>query len=183
MSLQDYIIEKPVIDTEHLILRTMDKNDIDDLKEWISDISLYEYWGKRPSKSEKNPELLFNKPEKATKSFHWGIVHKQDSKVIGEIWIYLIENNSMAKVAFRLSKHYQGNGLMSEALKSVIEFCFSKTELQKIWTDVHILNHASHKTLEKVGFQREGHIRGGKMVNTYCDYYLYGILKSDYITS
>ena len=47
------IFEKPVIDTEHLILRTMDKNDIDDLKEWISDISLYEYWGKRPSKSEK----------------------------------------------------------------------------------------------------------------------------------
>lgn len=81
MSLQDYIFEKPVIETEHLILRTMNKNDIDDLKEWISDISLYEYWGKRPSKSEKNPELLFNKPEKATKSFHWGIVHKQDSKV------------------------------------------------------------------------------------------------------
>ena len=154
MSLQDYIFQ-------HLILRTMDKNDIDDLKEWISDISLYEYWGKRPSKSEKNPEVLFSKPEKATKSFHWG----------------------MAKVAFRLSKQYQGNGLMSEALKSIIEFCFSKTELQKIWTDVHILNHASYKTLEKVGFQREGHIRGGKMVNTYCDYYLYGILKSDYITS
>lgn len=103
--------------------------------------------------------------------------------MIGEIWIYLIENNRMAKVAFRLSKQYQGNGLMSEALKSIIEFCFSKTELQKIWTDVHILNHASYKTLEKVGFQREGHIRGGKMVNTYCDYYLYGILKSDYITS
>ncbi|MCR0566510.1 GNAT family N-acetyltransferase [[Clostridium] innocuum] len=103
--------------------------------------------------------------------------------MIGEIWIYLIENNRMAKVAFRLSKQYQGNGLMSEALKSVIEFCFSKTELQKIWTDVHILNHVSYKTLEKVGFQREGHIRGGKMVNTYCDYYLYGILKSDYISS
>ena len=131
MSLQDYIFEKPVIETEHLILRTMNKSDIDDLKEWISDISLYEYWGKRPSKSEKNPEVLFSKPEKATKSFHWGIVHKQDSKVIGEIWIYLIENNRMAKVAFRLSKQYQGNGLMSEALKSVIEFCFSKTELQK----------------------------------------------------
>ena len=87
MSLQDYIFEKPVIETEHLILRTMNKNDIDDLKEWISDISLYEYWGKRPSKSEKNPELLFDKSKKSTKSFHWGIVHKQDSKVIGEIWI------------------------------------------------------------------------------------------------
>lgn len=145
-------------------------------------IFLYTSIGGNVPQKQKNPELLFDKSKKSTKSFHWGIVHKQDSKVIGEIWIYLIENNRMAKVAFRLSKHYQGNGLMSEVLKNVIEFCFSKTELQKIWTDVHILNHASYKTLEKVGFQREGHIRGGKMVNTYCDYYLYGILKSDYIT-
>jgi len=42
MSLQDYIFEKPVIETEHLILRTMNKSDIDELQEWISDISLYE---------------------------------------------------------------------------------------------------------------------------------------------
>mgnify|MGYP006998723820 CR=1 FL=1 len=28
---------------------------------------------------------------------------------------------------------------------------------------MHILNHASYKTSEKVGFQREGHIRGGKI--------------------
>ena len=36
-------------------------------------------------------------------------------------------------------------------------------------------------TLEKAGFKREGLIRGGKMVNTYCDYYLYGMIKADYI--
>ena len=43
------------------------------------------------------------------------------------------------------------------------------------------MNVASYKTLEKAGFQREGHIRDGKMVNTYCDYYIYGMLKADYI--
>ena len=37
------------------------------------------------------------------------------------------------------------------------------------------------KTLEKAGFKREGLIREGKMVNTYCDYYLYGMIKADYI--
>lgn len=63
MSLQDYISEKPVIHTEHLILRTMNKNDIADLKKWMGDVSLYEYWGKRPSKSEENPELLFEKQD------------------------------------------------------------------------------------------------------------------------
>lgn len=69
MSLQDYIIEKPVIDTEHLILRTMDKNDIDDLKEWISDISLYEYWGNVLQKAKKIQKYSLVSQKKLLKVF------------------------------------------------------------------------------------------------------------------
>ena len=29
------------------------------------------------------------------------------------------------------------------------------------------------------GFVREGMVRQGKLVNTWCDYYLYGLLRSD----
>lgn len=181
MKLQDYIQNKPIFDTERLLLRPLQYDDIDDLKEWLGDKSLYQYWGKRPGKSDLNPELLFQKKERPTKSFHWGIVHKRDKKVIGEMWVYLIENDRMAKVAFRISPSYQGNGLMAEALTEVVIFCFEKTELQRLWTDVHVLNIASYKTLEKSGFKREGHIRDGKMVNTYCDYYLYGMTRTDFI--
>jgi ribosomal-protein-alanine N-acetyltransferase len=181
MALQDYIHEKPILETARLTLRKLKPSDVSDLKEWLSDISLYQYWGKRPGKSDLNPELIFQKNDKPTKSFHWGIIHKTDSKVIGEMWVYLIENDRMAKVAFRLSPVYQGTGLVAEALVQVVAFCFEKTELRRLWSDVHILNAASYKTLEKIGFKREGHIREGKMVNTYCDYYLYGMTKSDYI--
>lgn len=180
MKLQDYVQNKPILETDRLLLRPLQYGDAADLKEWLGDNSLYQYWGKRPGKSDLNPELLFQKKERPTKSFHWGIVHKKDDKVIGEMWVYLIENDRMAKVAFRLSPIYQGNGLMIEALTEVVIFCFEKTELQRLWTDVHVLNIASYKTLEKAGFKREGHIRDGKMVNTYCDYYLYGMTRTDY---
>ena len=70
---------------------------------------------------------------------------------------------------------------MTEALVRAVTFCFEETELQRLWADVHIQNIASYKTLEKAGFKREGLIRGGKMVNTYYDYYLYGMIKADYI--
>lgn len=180
MKLKDYVQNKPKLETDRLLLRPLQYDDVADLKEWIGDRSLYQYWGKRPGKSDLNPELLFQKKERPTKSFHWGIVHKKDDKVIGEMWIYLIENDRMAKVAYRLSPIYQGNGLMAEALRNVVIFCFEKTELQRLWSDVHVLNIASYKTLEKAGFRREGHIRDGKMVNTYCDYYLYGMTRADY---
>lgn len=181
MKLQDYIYNKPVLETERLRLRTLQYEDVTDLKEWLGDNSIYRYWGKRPGKNDLHPELLFQKPEKPTKSFHWGIVYKQDNKVIGDMWVYLIENDRMAKVAFRLSPAYQGNHLMTEALARVVSFCFEETELKRLWAEVHVLNVASYKTLEKAGFKREGHIREGKMVNTYCDYYLYGMIKADYI--
>ncbi len=54
MSLEDYIHNKPVIETGRLILRPLVSSDIMALKEWMPDKSIYTYWGKGPGKSEKN---------------------------------------------------------------------------------------------------------------------------------
>lgn len=134
------------------------------------------------SKSDKNPELLFEKEDKNTKSFHLGIALKESNQVIGDLWIYLIENNRMASVAIRLSKDYHGKGYGTESLSAITKFCFEKTELQRLWTEVDVRNIASQRILEKCGYLQEGHIRQGKMVNTWCDYYIYGILKTDLVT-
>jgi len=180
MKISDFLTEKPILATKRLILRTMTIEDVPDLKEWMPNKELYKYWGKKPGKTDKNPELLFISKAKPTKSFHWGIVHKNDNKVIGEAWVYLIENNRMAKVAIRLSDKYHGKGLGTETLERIIRFCFEETELQRLWTDVDIRNIASVRMVEQCGFIREGTIRQGKMVSTWCDYHLYGLLKEDY---
>lgn len=179
MALADYIFKKPVIDTERLTIRPMCVGDVPALKEWLSDPSIYAYWGKGPSKAEKDPELLFEKEEKPTKSFHLGIEEKASAKVIGDLYVYLIENDRMASVALRLSRACHGEGFGTEALAAMTDFCFSHTELQRLWTEVDVRNIASQKVLEKCGYTREGLIRQGKMVNVWCDYYIYGILAAD----
>ncbi len=179
MALADYFYDKPTIETNRLFIRQLQATDIPALKEWMPDKSLYTYWGKGPGRTDKNPELLFEKEEKPTKSLHLGIVMKDNQKAIGELWVYLIENDRMGKVAIRLSNEYHGIGIASEALIAVITFCFENTELQRLWTDVDVRNEASVKLLEKCGFYREGLIRQGKMVSTWCDYYIYGLLKTD----
>ena len=180
MALEDYIYEKPVIETVRLTLRKLTRSDVPDLEKWMPDKSIYTYWGKGPGKTDKNPSLLFEKEKKPTKSFHLGIVLKSSGEVIGELWVYLIENNRMAKVAIRFSKDYQGKGYATEALNAITAFCFDNTELQRLWTDVDVRNEASVRLLEKCGYKREGMIRQGKMVSSWCDYYLYGLLKSEY---
>lgn len=61
MAISDYIYEKPVIKTERLLLRPMSSSDIPALTQWLSDTELYTYWGKGPSRAEKDPKLLFEK--------------------------------------------------------------------------------------------------------------------------
>ena len=87
MALADYINEKPTINTDRLSIRPMRKEDVPALKEWMPDKSIYTYWGKGPSKTELNPELLFEKEERPTKSFHLGISIKEIDKVVGDLWI------------------------------------------------------------------------------------------------
>ena len=177
--LNDYIEKKPVIETNRLFIRPMNIDDIDSLKKWLPDKTLYKYWGKGPSKSELNPELLFQKQDKPTKSFHEGIALKDTNEIIGDIYVYLIENNRMASVAIRISKEFQSKGYGTETIKAMTNFCFKNTELQRLWAGVDVRNTSSWKMLEKCGYVREGLIRQGKMVNTWCDYYIYGILKQE----
>ena len=103
----------------------------------------------------------------------------KSGKIIGDLWVYLIENDRMASVAIRLASQCHGRGYGTEALSAITEFCFANTELQRLWTEVDVRNTASQRMLEKCGYTREGLIRQGKMVNTWCDYYIYGILSSD----
>ena len=181
MALADYIESKPVIDTLRLRIRPLRAADVPALKEWMPDPAIYTYWGKRPGKTDKDPALLFEKPERPTKSFHLGMEETASSKVIGDLWVYLIENDRMASVAIRLARPCQGKGYGAEALSAITDFCFEHTELQRLWTEVDVRNLSSQKMLENCGYTREGLIRQGKMVNTWCDYYIYAILKTDIV--
>src|SRR5690606_36688612 len=110
MAIADYIENKPILRTERLTLRQLRPSDIPALKEWMPDKRMYTYWGKPPGKTDKNPELLFEKTKKDTKSFHWAIALNENYNVLGEAWIYLIEKNRMAKIALRIASAYQGRG-------------------------------------------------------------------------
>lgn len=177
--LADYIYAKPVLKTERLTLRALRPDDVPALREWMGDKSMYKFWGKGAGKSDKDPSLLFVKSEKPSKSFHWGIAENAGDKVVGELWVYLIENDRMAKIAYRIAPSRQGRGYATEALRAAVRFCFEHTELRRLWSDVDVRNEASCRVLENCGFNREGLVRQGKMVSSWCDYYLYGLLRED----
>ena len=84
--LKDYEIDKPILETDRLIIRKLNENDVADLKEWLGRDEIYTYWGRKANRNEKNPELMFGpdpRPwvkRKPSPDFDWGIVLKESNK-------------------------------------------------------------------------------------------------------
>lgn len=100
-------------------------------------------------------------------------------------WITLVVSNwdhGLAEIGYALSTKFQGRGIMAQALTLLLADVFGRTRLERIEARCAVDNTASQRVLDKVGFRREGRLRGyfllhGKRV----DNFLYAILRSDFL--
>ena len=183
--LNDYLTAKPTLETSRLILRSLVPEDAASLRRWLARDEIYTYWGRKASKGEREPELMFIDPRpwvkrKPDPDFTWGIVLKETNAVIGDVSIFDIENARMGSVGYRLDPDLWGHGYVTEALRAAVEFIFTHTELDRLHATADVRNTASNRVLEKCGFVHEGTIRHGKMVSVYCDYHIWGLLREDW---
>ena len=183
--LNDYLTAKPTLETSRLILRSLVPEDAASLRRWLARDEIYTYWGRKASKGEREPELMFIDPRpwvkrKPDPDFTWGIVLKETNAVIGDVSIFDIENARMGSVGYRLDPDLWGHGYVTEALRAAVEFIFTHTELDRLHATADVRNTASNRVLEKCGFVHEGTIRHGKMVSVYCDYHIWGLLQEDW---
>ncbi|WP_244897166.1 GNAT family N-acetyltransferase [Candidatus Coxiella mudrowiae] len=61
-----------------------------------------------------------------------------------------------AEICYDLSRDYWDRGIMTKALRKVIEFCFKKIAVPRIEAITLKENSASIATLKKTGFSWEG---------------------------
>jgi len=73
---------------------------------------------------------------------------------------------------------------MQETLKAVLAYAFEELNFHRIEADVDPRNAASVKTLERLGFQREGYLRERWQVNGEIqDSLFYGLIRPDWETA
>lgn len=82
---------------------------------------------------------------------------KASHKVIGNIY-YGNRDFEAKEVGYIVNKNYQRRGFASEALAAVIENAFSEG-VHRIFAECDPRNICSWKLLEKVGLQREAHLK------------------------
>lgn len=153
-------INGKVLETQRLILREFNKNDLTDFYEYASVDGVGEMAGWSHHENIETTKKILNSFIKDNKVF--AIVYKENNKVIGSLGVekYGMEDKLDEfkdlygrSIGYVLSKDYWGKGLMKEAVKCVINYLFDECNLDFIICGYYLFNNQSKRVQEKCGFK------------------------------
>lgn len=149
----------PEIKTERLLLRKLQASDCEVILFLRTDMDVTKFIERpehRKTKTISEAIELIKELEsyiERNTSISWGITLKNESSIIGTICLWnFTQNDKIAEVGYDLDPRYQNKGIMSEALKMIIEFGFSDLKLDKIEAFTHAENLPSTQLLDTHGF-------------------------------
>lgn len=163
MEIKDVFGNLPTLETDRLLLRKMKLDDAQDLFEYASDPEVAEHttWTAHQSLQDSQ-DFLRSVMEQYDKQVvaSWGVVHKSNLKFIGTCgFISWVPHHHRAEIAYALSRKFWGQGLMTEAVRTVVAFGFRTMQLNRVQAVCEVENIASARVMEKVGMRYEGTLR------------------------
>lgn len=175
----------PVLETEHLILRKVNKSDAEDFFSYASDdeVARHVLWqAHRTILDTRRQIYAFRKQYRHGDPSSFAIIDKESGRMIGTIgymWISTVDCS--AEIGYSLSREFWNRGLMTEALREIIRFSFDILQLNRVEAQHGTDNPASGRVMEKCGMVKEGILRQRLMNKGHLiDIALYSILKEEY---
>jgi [ribosomal protein S5]-alanine N-acetyltransferase len=143
------------------------------------------YWSSPPLKDREAARTLLSDIHdkfQRREYFQWGIARLKDDTLIGISTLFHVEsNNHRAEIGYALGREHWGSGYIQEAVRALLGYAFSELNLHRIEADVDPRNKASIRTLERLGFQKEGYLRERWKVNGEIqDALFYGLLRREW---
>ena len=175
----------PIITTPRLIMRWTSEDDIDALYEIFSDARVMRYWSSGPLANREAAAAMQREIANGNRNdtmWKWGLALRDTNKLIGTVTLFHLNlSNGRAEIGYAMGSTYWGKGYMNEALTALIVHAFDVLNLRRLEADVDPRNTPSVRTLERLGFQREGFLRerwhvGGELQ----DALFYGLLRREW---
>ena len=178
----------PTIQATRISLGWMMQRDIESIYRIFSDPEVMRYWSSPPLADREAAARLLTEIQDGFLHgtlFQWGIALNSDDTIIGTSTLFhLDESNRRVEIGYALSRAHWGHGYAGEALCALLSFAFGELNLNRIEADVDPRNLASIRTLERLGFQREGYLRDRWLVaGESQDSVFYGLLRKEWDTS
>ena len=171
----------PGISTERLLLRQIEKTDVNEIFFLRSDEEILKYLDKAPARTLDDAYKfiqMISDQEKNSAAVTWGITLKENPKLLGTICFWNIQKEHYrAELGYILNPAYWRKGLMQEALSVVLEYGFNVMKLHSVEAHVNPNNMPSIKLLEKNGFIREAYFKENYFYNgRFLDTAIYSLL-------
>jgi RimJ/RimL family protein N-acetyltransferase len=90
-------------------------------------------------------------------AFPWSLWMKSSGEFVGLLEIRV--RGGAVDLGYALSPRWWRQGLMSEALRAVVQWALAQPEIYRVWATCDIANAASARVLERAGMEREGVLR------------------------
>ncbi|NJN44042.1 MAG: GNAT family N-acetyltransferase [Anaerolineae bacterium] len=165
--------------------RFLTPTDVQTIFEIRSHPEVMRYWSSPPITEKTQAQAIITSSQEGYASGEYlqlGIARRVDGALIGTCTLFAFHHPSRrAEIGYALGRPYWGQGFMNEALNSFVHYAFDALKLNRLEADIDPRNNASAKTLERLGFVREGYLRERWIVEgEVSDTALYGLLQKEW---
>ncbi len=150
----------PVIETDRLVLRTLQLDDAEDIYGYAQDDLVARPGMWEPYASFDKCVAHVERLVADERLMWWVLEHKIDRRVIGRVELSgWIRSDAHAELSYALSRPYWGQGLMTEAAAVAADYGWRELGLHRLSATVRPENVASVRVLQRLGMEREGRLR------------------------
>jgi ribosomal-protein-alanine N-acetyltransferase len=142
-----------VLETERLLLRRHELQDLDAFCAMEMDADIRRFVGGRPRTREEAEAKFRGGPPLCA------MVLKVGNRYIGRCGFHPMPGGGVG-IGFYVARSHWGLGLATEAARAFIDYGFREMKLKRILASVEVGNDASVRVLEKLGFKRVRHEEG-----------------------
>lgn len=177
------------MESKNLIIRPSNREDLETFYKWEIMPEVTKFFSIRDNQTMEEVVEVFEEAEVNSASKQFTIIAKEENsisngqeKLIGRIVLADIIPGWKCEI-FRIyigELEYRGRGLGEEAMKLIMNYCFNKLDVVRLYLDHYTDNPASHLYL-KLGFSYEGILRKNCRKNGILyDVHLMSILRDEY---
>jgi len=165
------ITDNTILTSGRLLLRRWQENDAEALFKYASDpdVGPRAGWPAHQSVEESREVIrtVFCNDET------WAIVLKETDEAIGAMGYFTQATSNIpigendCEMGYWVAKPYWNQGICTEALRLMLDYCINVKHFEQIWSDHFIGNPASGRVMMKCGFRDTGmlnrcsHLLGG----------------------
>jgi len=174
------------IETERMILRKFRYEDDDAmLKYWIADENIQSMYSEPVYSTKEEVKELLDKyigNYENENYYRWAIILKENMECVGQIAYFMTDDkNHFGEIEYCIGSEFQCRGLMTEAVKAVMDYGFNKINLHKVQICHKSINIPSKRVIEKCGLHYDGNLRDYfYMDGRYVDRLYYSMLEEEY---